>query len=141
MPTSRMKKISLAAPRGDMENILRELILLGCVEVCDPEDLPDEPGFSNAVWREVIELEQYNASKERIALLGTQYTFILCGWLTTGSEPGLLARLSEYTCAWEVDELTPDELDLAPAKLSCPGFFRKMRLGGKKLFDPLRAKT
>jgi len=136
-----MKKISLAASRGDMENVLRELILLGCVEVYDPEDLPDDLGISNAVWREAFELEEYNATSERIVLLATEYTFLLYGWFAAGSEPGLSARLSDYTCAWETSDLTPDEFDVAPAKLCCPGFFGKMRLSGRKLFDPLRVKT
>ena len=36
-----MKKLQLIAVRSQRDEILRELMLLGCVEVTDPDDMPE----------------------------------------------------------------------------------------------------
>jgi len=145
MPSARMKKISVAMARRDAESVVRDLVLLGCVEPSRPDELP---GFAEAgaevpdevmreVTREVLKLSPFDANLGALVLFGTQHTLMLTGWLPSRSEQQLVSMLSEHTCAWEIEDPTPDEIDLAPVKLMLPGFLGKLRSGGRRLFAPL----
>ena len=139
MPGNKIKKLNLLATRRDMDNVLLDLIDLGCVEVSEPDALPDDTEIQDFVSCEVIEIDNLGANIESLVLLGTRHTLLLCGWVPSKSAGDLLSRLSNYLCAWEIVDPLPDERELVPVKLRCPGFFGKFRLAGRKPFRPLRS--
>ena len=61
MAIVKMKKIRLLSSRADREDILRELLLMGCVEVSEPDELLEDSEFNALVGRENAELDRYNA--------------------------------------------------------------------------------
>ena len=67
MAIVKMKKFKLLVSRTDKESLLRELILLGCVEVSEPDDLLDDPEFAELVVRENADLERYRAEYASLA--------------------------------------------------------------------------
>jgi len=137
MPSAKMRKLSLVMARSDAESVLRGLLALGCVESARPDELPCFAITGESVSREVFKLSELGANQAAIVLIGTQNTLMLAGWLPSRSEPPLVSMLSQHTCAWEIEDPTPDEADLAPVKLVLPGFFGKLRSGGRRLFSPL----
>ncbi len=66
MSIVKMKKLTLTAVRSQKEDLLRELLLLGCVEVSEPEELLSNPQISMIVKRETSELETHRESATRI---------------------------------------------------------------------------
>ena len=62
-----MKKLRLIAVRSQRDEILRELMLLGCVEVTDPDDVPENEllqklsrsprGEASRWWSELVTLQ------------------------------------------------------------------------------------
>ena len=135
-----MKKLTLLIARKDFDNVLREIIHLGCVEVSEPDKLLEDPELASLVKRENFELDTYDTNRENLVLLGTHYTLLLTGWTPSQSEPNLTSILSNYICAWEFKDLSPGEKEIAPVRLCCPKFFRKFRLAGRKEFEPLATK-
>lgn len=49
MAIEKMKKLRLLAVRGQKEELLRDLLLLGCVEVSEPEDSELQPGIRSCL--------------------------------------------------------------------------------------------
>jgi len=141
MAGANLKRIRILSVRDEMESVLRELIGLGCVDVFDPVDLLDDPEMPSGATRETLSLEGLNANHECVAMIGTQYTLTLSGWIAARSAPVLLSKLPNYICAWEISDASPDESDSAPVHLCCPGFFGKLRAGGRRLFSPLTTGT
>jgi len=137
MLPAKMKKISIVITRRDAESVLREIMLLGCIEVSRPDELPCFAQISDSVSREVYRIDRLGANSGAIVLFGTHYTLMLTGWLPSRSEPLLISMLSKYVCAWEIEDPTPEELDFAPVRLAFPMFFGKLRGGGRRLFKPL----
>jgi len=137
MAAERLKKLSIVSSREDFESVLRELILLGCIEISEPPELSEDKESASCFSREKITLDQYSANLDIIELLGTQHILLLSGWMTVRSEAQLVAKLGNYTCAWEIEDLTTEESFIAPVDLCCPNFFGKLRRGGRKQFAPL----
>jgi len=81
------------------------------------------------------------ANIEELPLLETPHTCILTGWIPARSAPELEYQMNRFTAAWDIGDLSPDEAVLAPVKLFCPVLFGKMRLAGRKRFDPLVKKS
>ena len=81
------------------------------------------------------------ANREEMPLLETPHTNILTGWVPARSAPELEYQMNRFTAAWEIGELSPEEAELAPVKLLWPVLFGKMRLAGRKRFDPLVKKS
>jgi hypothetical protein len=138
MAKAKIKKMTLIVLRPDIEKVLGELIPLGCVEISEPldPDMPSEPAA--AIAPVMIELDGLNANLDSIAVLGTEYTLILSGWIASRSEPELLSKLAGYLCAWEIEAPTPDEYKNAPLIIKCPKFFGGLRSRGHKPFCPLK---
>jgi V/A-type H+-transporting ATPase subunit I len=67
MSIVKMKKIRLTAVRSQKEELLRELMLLGCVEISEPEELLCDPQIARLTQRETGELEKYRGLGARIA--------------------------------------------------------------------------
>ena len=63
MAIVQMKKLNLLASRSDKETLLQDLVLLGCVEVSEPDSLLDDPDIASLVSRENAELELYRAEQ------------------------------------------------------------------------------
>ncbi|MDO4749311.1 MAG: V-type ATP synthase subunit I [Eubacteriales bacterium] len=58
MAIVKMKKLRLMAVRSQREELLRELMLLGCVELSEPKDLPEEgpeAGLTRGSWDELVQ--------------------------------------------------------------------------------------
>jgi len=139
MFATRMKKFGLVMSRTVMENVLHEVISLGCIEAVDPDEFLTDKDLKKLVTRETIELKQYGANLDSIVLTGTHYTLLLAGWMTARSEPELTARLAEYMCAWELESPSPDETDRIPRKWAGPGFLSFLFKTGGRPFQPLAA--
>ena len=137
MPGIKMKKLSLIVTREDFEKVLRELIRMKCVEVTDPDILPESSELHEFVKRVVADIEQLNANRDSLALLGTDNTLMLTGWVPSKSVPEVSSRLADFTCTFEFIQPSADESLLAPVELKHPGFFGKFRLGGRTQFKPL----
>ena len=132
-----MKKLSLVSSRGDIENILRELTNLGCVEISEPPDLIDNQDLASCFAREMIALDQFGANLDNIELYGTRHALLLSGWIPVRYEADLASRLNDHLCAWALEEPANDEIINVPIDLCCPGIFGKLRRGGRKQFSPL----
>ncbi|MCL2125214.1 MAG: V-type ATP synthase subunit I [Oscillospiraceae bacterium] len=61
MAIEKMKKLRLLVSRTDKDDVLRELMLLGCVEVSEPDEMLEDPEFAELVGREDAELERRRA--------------------------------------------------------------------------------
>jgi len=135
-----MKKLCLITAQSDIVNVISELIDLECVEPIEPELTLDPPELTDLVKREVMELDGYEANKESILLLATQYTYTITGWIPADCEPDLTTALSEFTCSWTVDDPFPYDYDDIPVHVKYPQVFGKFRSGGRRVFEPLSKK-
>lgn len=66
MAIEKMKKLRLMAVRGQKEELLRELLLLGCVEVSEPESDALEPEVRDRLSKEGSELLRYRGEHARL---------------------------------------------------------------------------
>ena len=139
MGSQNIRKLSLIVSRADMEIVLKNIIDMGALEVTLPVELPEDAQFDGHITREAMDLWAFGANRERIELLGTEYTYILAGWISSKSEQALTEMLGEHTCAWEIEDPAPDELADAPVILFFPKLLRGMRGKGRRLFSPLVA--
>jgi len=135
-----MKKLSLIVAQSDIVNVISELIHLECVEPVEPELTLDPPELTDLVKREIIELDGFEANKDSIQLLTTQYTYTLVGWMPADSEQELSAALSAFTCSWTIDDPFPYDYDDIPVLIKYPQMFGKLRSGGRRVFEPLSKK-
>jgi hypothetical protein len=132
-----MKKISLIVSHSDIVNVISELMYLACVEPLEPELTLDPPELTELLRREVMELDAYEANRESITLLATQYTYTLIGWMPEQYESELASSLSQFTCSWAIEDPFPYNYDEIPVLLKYPQFFGKFRSGGRRVFEPL----
>ena len=135
-----MKKLNLIVAHSDITNVLFELIDLECVEPIEPELTLDPPELTDLVKREVMDLDDYEANKESILLLATQYTYTLIGWVPAEFESELNDALSGHTCSWTIDDPFPYDYDDIPVYIKYPQLFGKFRSGGRRVFEPLSRK-
>jgi V/A-type H+-transporting ATPase subunit I len=66
MSIVKMKKIMLTAVRSQKDDLLRELMLLGCLELSEPEALLSDPQVAMIARRETSELEKYRGYGTRM---------------------------------------------------------------------------
>ena len=137
MAKPRVRRFRLIASRADMDAVLSEIVRLSCVEVTQPEELPDDPALSPHVTPESYDSGRLGASSGDLELLGTEYTLVLTGWISARGISGLTSRLSDYVCAWEIGEPPGDDDASAPVMLFMPRLFSKYRAKGRRLFAPL----
>jgi len=135
-----MKKLNLIVSHSDIVNVISELIHLECVEPIEPELTLDPPELTDLVKREIIDLDVYEANKENLVLLTTQYTYTLVGWMPSEFEPELASILSGLTCSWSLEDPHPYDYDSIPIFIKHPQLFGKLRSGGRRVFDPLSRK-
>jgi len=133
-----MKKLNLIVSHTDIVSVISELIILECVEPLEPEVTLDPPELTDLVKRYVMELDVYEANKDSISLLTTQYTYTLVGWMPEEFEAELTAVLSGLTCSWIIEE--PEDYDDVPIHIKHPQLFGKLRSGGRRVFEPLSKK-
>ena len=67
MAIAKMKKLRLLVSRTDREDILRELMLLGSVEVSEPDEMLEDPEFAELTARENAELDRYRSELASLA--------------------------------------------------------------------------
>ena len=139
MAATKLKRIRIIASRDSLDSILRDIMLLACVEVDEPPDLSDDPEFSTGFTRETVAIEQLGANQDNLIMLGTRHTLFLQGWIAVSSEVEIASKLNNHICAWETEDLAPEEISSAPVLLCCPNFFGNLRRGGRELFKPLVA--
>ena len=132
-----IKKLSLIVSHSDIVNVISELMDLACFEPLEPELVLDPPELTELVKHEVMELDVYEANKDSITVLVTQYTYTLVGWLPAQYEQELDSVLSGYTCSWILEDPFPYDYDNIPVLIKYPQFFGKLRSGGRKVFEPL----
>jgi hypothetical protein len=137
MADTKMKRLRLLFARPDLESILNELMQLACVEISEPDDLPDCADYTSLCTREVIKLDNIGANRDELAMLGTQYTLLISGWVASSTVTALTTKLSNLLCAWELADPSPDEQNSIPVIQRCPRFFGKLRLRNRKPFAPL----
>ena len=135
-----MKKLSLIVSHSDIVNVISELILLECVEPIEPELTLDPPELTDLIRQEVMELDVYEANKDALPLLTTQYTYTIVAWMPSDHEPELTSVLSGFTCSWLIEEPLASENDDVPVYIKHPQLFGKIRSGGRKVFEPLSKK-
>jgi len=135
-----MKKLSLIISHSDIVSIISELIYLECVEPIEPELTLDPPELTDLVRHEVMELDAYEANKDTLTLLSTQYTYTLVGWVPDEFEAELTSILSGFTCSWTLEDPFPYDYDDIPVYIKHPQLFGKLRSGGRRVFEPLSKK-
>ncbi|MCL1827917.1 MAG: V-type ATP synthase subunit I [Oscillospiraceae bacterium] len=59
MAIEKMKKLRILAVRSDREELLKGLMLLGCVEISEPSAFPEEPEISAVLKRESGDLAKF----------------------------------------------------------------------------------
>ena len=135
-----MKKLSLIISHSDIVNVISELIDLECVEPIEPEMTLDPPEITDLLKREIMDLDAYEANKETLVLLKTQYTYTLIGWIPGEFEADLSSILSGFTCSWIIEDPFPYDYDDIPVYIKYPQLFGKFRSGGRRVFEPLSKK-
>jgi len=121
-----------------MDSVLREMISLGCIEFTEPDALPDDMESAAVITRETYKLDGFGANREQLELLGTEYTLVLKGWISSKTEQALISILDKFTCAWEIEEPPVNGPETVPFILSYPRFFGGIRGKNRRLFDPLQ---
>ena len=134
---AKVKKISLLIIRRDFESLLQQLMQLECFEIGNPDDFPEDQELTATVTRETPDLSGFNTNAETIVALGTRETLALTGWLSVKHESLLEAKLSEFICAWDINDISEADGDNAPVILSFPWFMKKRRLKDRRQFTPL----
>jgi len=137
MPKSTIKKLHVIITREVLERFLIDFLTLGCAEISEALDLPDNSDLLPFVKRELVDLNSVGCDKDSLSVLGTKYTVMLTGWVPSRCEAELLPVLEEHGCAWDISEPMLGDLDIAPVELRFPWFFGKFRLAGRKAFTPL----
>lgn len=121
MSIVKMKKIMLTAVRSQKEELLRELMMLGCLEVSEPEALLCDPGISMLVQRETSELEKYRGQRARIAQ-ALNVIKHYAPYKTSAFAPRPDIRVEELL---REDSLN-DSLELAETLIDCDGRVRRL---------------
>jgi len=137
----KMKKLRILFIRAEQDVFIRALIRLGCVEPSEADETAESAELTALADRVEVGLDQYQANKERLLLLGTEYTLLLTGWMPAPSESALISFMSEFTCAWDIEDPSPEEHEKVPVKMKYPRLFGKLYRGGGKLFSPLMEKA
>jgi vacuolar-type H+-ATPase subunit I/STV1 len=135
-----MKKLNVITSHLDIVNVISELISLECFEPLEPEVTLDPPELTDLLRREVMELDVYEANKESLVLLATQYTYTMTGWVPGQFEPALTTMLSGFTCSWSIEDPRQDESLEIPIFMKHPQVFGRLRSGGRRVFEPLAKK-
>jgi len=139
MLKTKMKKLSVLLSCDQLEDFLRELIELGCVQVIVPDDPPGDSELAALVRRVSVDIEQYQANQEKLVLLGTERTHLITGWIPAKSESTLRDMLSKFVCAWDVDSPSAEESDIVPVKPRLPMLFEEFYRNKGRLFTPLQS--
>jgi len=134
---SGMKKINIIISHSEIVDLINELIALECIEPIEPDVTLDPAELTDLLSHEDFPLENYEANWDEITVIATQYTYTLCGWVPDQLLQKLTSTLSRYTCAWEIEPPTSDELEFVPVYVKGPQLFGKFRSSGRKLFEPL----
>lgn len=67
MAIVRMKKLNLLAARSQKDELLRELMRLGCVELREQEDILSDPETASSVTRETSDAAEWRAKRAALA--------------------------------------------------------------------------
>lgn len=108
MAIEKMKKLRLMAVRGQKEELLRELLLLGCVEVSEPESDALEPEVRDHLSKEGSELLRYRGEHSRLV-----QAVELLGKYAPAKKPLLSAKPETDTDAILDDSTLPQMLETA----------------------------
>jgi len=91
MAIEKMKKLRLMAVRSQKEDLLKEMMLLGCVQITEPEQKLQDPEIASVVKRESTELTRFKAQHasltHAVELLG-KYAPVKSGLLSARPEIG-----------------------------------------------------
>lgn len=121
MSIVKMKKINLIGLRSQKDDLLRELMLIGCVEVSEPEELLSDPEVASNSSRETSELERYrtdSSAVQRALDILKQYVPIKTSAFALRREMSIQNFLSETT----LDEY----LALAETLINCDSRIRRL---------------
>ena len=132
----RIKKVSILFMKKDLNAILSDLIEIEIMDVAEAA-LPDDSDFDSHLKIETINIEEYDANREAITLLSSDYTYYLTGWIWIKAEQAFIELVSKYICAWEVINPTKEDLTKAPIMLVRPQFLFGLYKGGRELFSLL----
>lgn len=108
MAIEKMKKLRLMAVRGQKEELLRELLLLGCVEVSEPESDALEPEVREHLSKEGSELLRYRGEHSRLV-----QAVELLGKYAPAKKPLLSAKPEADSDAILDDSTLPQMLETA----------------------------
>ena len=108
MAIEKMKKLRLMAVRGQKEALLRDLLLLGCVEVSEPGEAELEPGIRSCLSKESSELLGYRTSHAKL----TQAVELLQKY-APAKKPLLSAKPETDSEAILDDSTLPQTMELA----------------------------
>lgn len=108
MAIEKMKKLRLMAVRGQKEELLRELLLLGCVEVSEPESDALEPEVRDCLSKEGSELLRYRGEHSRLV-----QAVELLGKYAPAKKPLLSAKPETDSDAILDDSTLPQMLETA----------------------------
>ena len=108
MAIEKMKKLRLMAVRGQKEGLLRELLLLGCVEVSEPESDALEPEVRDCLSKEGSELLRYRGEHSRLV-----QAVELLGKYAPAKKPLLSAKPETDSDAILDDSTLPQMLETA----------------------------
>ena len=108
MAIEKMKKLRMMAVRGQKEELLRELLLLGCVEVSEPESDALEPEVRDHLSKEGSELLRYRGEHSRLV-----QAVELLGKYAPAKKPLLSAKPETDSDAILDDSTLPQMLETA----------------------------
>lgn len=108
MAIEKMKKLRLMAVRGQKEELLRELLLLGCVEVSEPESDALEPEVRDHLSKEGSELLRYRGEHSKLV-----QAVELLGKYAPAKKPLLSAKPETDSDAILDDSTLPQMLETA----------------------------
>lgn len=121
MAIVRMKKLRLTGLRSQKDDMLRELMLIGCVEISEPAALLDDPEIAAVASRETSPLDKYraeNASLQRGLEVLRQYVPVKSSAFPRRPDVALRDFLSEN----DLDRC----IGLAETLISCDNRIRRL---------------
>ena len=101
MAIVKMKKLRLLAMSADRQALLKELLLLGCVEVSEPAELPEEayPALSRCDCAELSKVKSQHAELTNAVKLLDKYAPEKTGFLKPLPDAGVSELLDEAKLA------------------------------------------
>ena len=144
MAIVKMKKLRLLAMSADRQALLKELLLLGCVEVSEPAELPEDayPALSRCDSAELSKVKSQHAELTNAVKLLDRYAPEKTGFLKPLPDADVKDLLDEATLGEDIEKysIMGETIDPEAKRIysSAPGGFFNTKMGSQnRMYESL----